>query len=320
MDNKETLSIGRNLVEDFLQSYAVEKNCSPHTIINYKTDLVQFQKFLVNNLEVEDQGQAPVLDLELSENLSALADHLIIRRYLAYLQSSNYAKKTITRKLSTIRSFYRYLTKFNYLENNPVSKIHTPKTDKKLPKFLYKGQIKDLVESPDLSCNLGMRDRAIMELLYSTGIRVSELVGIKLKDLQLSRGLILVNGKGNKERYVPLGSIACDYLIRYMEVSRTALTKNKKHSYLFVNKFGETITDRSVRRIIDKYVELTAIKFKVSPHTFRHTFATHLLDNGADLRAVQEMLGHVNIKTTQIYTHVTKDKLKKVYMAAHPRA
>lgn len=313
------------LVEDFLQSYAVEKNCSHHTITNYKADLVQFQLFLAQNhrenLSIIYQDlEEDSTDEQKSGDSTQLKDHLIIRRYLAYLQGCNYAKKTITRKLSTIRSFYRFLTKFNYLENNPISKIHTPKSEKKLPKFLYKDQMKDLIESPDLTDKLGLRDRAIMELLYSSGIRVSELVGIQLKDLQLSRGLILVTGKGNKERYVPIGSIACDYIIRYIDLSRGTLTKNKKHSYLFVNKFGDAITDRSVRRIIDKYMHIASIKLKISPHTFRHTFATHLLDNGADLRAVQEMLGHVNIKTTQIYTHITKDKLKNIYMSTHPRA
>ena len=296
----------KNWVEDFLQGCQVEKNCSQHTITNYKIDLEQFLKFL-DTLPEKDK-------MELIKN------HLTLRRYLAFLQSNNYAKKTINRKLSAIRSFFRFLTKYNYLDFNPVARLHTPKTEKKLPKFLYKEQIKELIESPDTSTDLGLRDRSIMELLYSSGIRISELVGITLKDLQLSRGLILVKGKGNKERYVPIGSVAVEFLTRYINKSRFNLTKNKKHSYLFVNKFGNAITDRSIRRIIDKYVDITAIKLKVSPHTFRHTFATHLLDNGADLRAVQEMLGHVNIKTTQIYTHITKEKLKNVYMTNHPRA
>lgn len=296
----------RMWVEEFLQSYSVEKNCSEHTLTGYRGDLEQFLTFL------EKDNSANVNDL--------ITSHLTIRRFLAHLQNNNYSKKTVNRKLSAIRSFFRFLTKHGYLATNPVTKLHSPKTEKKLPKFMYKEQIKQLIEAPDINEKLGIRDRAIMELLYSSGVRVSELVSITLKDLQLSRGLILVTGKGDKQRFVHVGSIASNLLKNYMDKSRTLLVKNKKHSFLFVNKFGEAITDRSIRRIIDKYVQQVAINFKVSPHTFRHTFATHLLENGADLRAVQEMLGHVNIKTTQIYTHITKDKLKNVYLANHPRA
>ena len=271
-------------VEEFLQSYNVEKD-----------------RNLLNDMDTNNS-------------------HITVRRYLAHLQGENYSKKSINRKLSTIRSFYKYLTKRGYLDANPIRKLHSPKSEKKLPKFLYKDQITQLIESPDLNSKLGLRDRAIMELLYSSGIRVSELVGITVKDLQLSRNLILVTGKGDKQRYVHIGDIAKRILLSYLDTCRKELTKNKNHSYLFVNKFGNAITDRSIRRVIDKYVQEVAINLKVSPHTFRHSFATHLLDNGADLRDVQEMLGHINIKTTQIYTHITKDKLKNVYQATHPRA
>lgn len=291
-------------VDEFLESYIVEKNSSQHTLINYKSDLEQFFSFLNKN--------------SLSEK--DIDNHLTVRRYLAHLQGENYSKKSINRKLSTIRSFYRFLTKNGYLESNPIKKLHSPKGEKKLPKFLYENQIKGLIEAPDLNSMLGIRDRAIMELLYSSGVRVSELVGITLKDLQLSRNLILVTGKGDKQRFAHIGDIAKNVLRNYLETCRKELTKNKEHSYVFVNKFGNAITDRSIRRIIDKYVQEVAINLKVSPHTFRHSFATHLLDNGADLRDVQEMLGHINIKTTQIYTHITKDKLKNVYQATHPRA
>ncbi|WP_072905379.1 tyrosine recombinase XerC [Anaerobranca californiensis] len=290
-------------VDEFLQGYSVERNCSPHTITNYRVDLEQFLNFL-------EQGNGE----------HQIVNHLTIRRFLAYLQNQNYSKKSINRKLSAIRSFFKYLVKRGYLQKNPITKLHSPKTEKKLPKFLYQQQITELIEAPDIKDELGLRDRAIMELLYSSGVRVSELVNITLKDLQLARGLILVNGKGNKQRYVYVGSKACEIINLYLEKSRVKLMKNKKHPYLFVNKFGDAITDRSIRRIIDKYVDILAIKLNVSPHTFRHSFATHLLDNGADLRAVQEMLGHANIKTTQIYTHITKDKLKNVYLANHPRA
>lgn len=292
-------------VEEFLQSYKVERNSSQHTLTNYRSDLEQFFNFLKAN---------SINDFEPQNS------HLTVRRYLAYLQGENYSKKTINRKLSAIRSFYKYLTKVGRLKFNPVNKLHSPKSEKKLPKFLYKDQTIKLIEAPDLNSKLGLRDRAIMELLYSSGIRVSELVGITLRDLQLSRNLVLVTGKGDKQRYVHIGEIAKTFLTKYLDTCRKELTKSKSHTHLFVNKFGDAITDRSIRRIIDKYVQGVAISLKVSPHTFRHSFATHLLENGADLRDVQEMLGHTNIKTTQIYTHVTKDKLKKVYQATHPRA
>jgi integrase/recombinase XerC len=233
-----------------------------------------------------------------------------------------YSRKTIARKLSGLRSFYRYLLREKMVENNPVKAVTTPKLPKALPKVLYQEEMLALLNQPDLNSPLGMRDRAILELLYASGMRVSELVGLTVDSLDLTVGVALVFGKGAKERYVPIGKSAISSLTQYLlEVRPKLLSKNQdEHNLLFLNARGGPLTDRSVRRIVDKYVNAAAISLKASPHTFRHSFATHLLDGGADLRSVQELLGHVNISTTQIYTHVSKERLRETYYNSHPRA
>jgi len=287
----------------------IEKNASNHTISNYFKDIEDFISYLN------------------SKNIVTFKDvtYIDVRGYLALLNVKKYSRKTISRKLSSLRSFYRFLVRENHLENNPFQMVSTPKLEKKLPSFLYPDEINELLNAPNLNKPLGIRDRAIMEALYASGMRVSELVALNIDSIDLIEGNALVFGKGSKERYVPLGRCSIDALNSYLEIRESFSLKNEKagkaeKKALFLNKYGGRLTDRSVRRIIDKYVNYIANTKKVSPHTLRHTFATHLLNAGADLRSVQELLGHVNISTTQIYTHVTKERLQDIYRNTHPRA
>lgn len=285
----------KRYIDKFINYLKIEKNASDHTIINYSHDLKGFSSFL------QDKTAQDV-------------DYLMIRKFLANLRSSEYNKRTIARKLATLRSFFKFLYKEGYIKSNPISTISTPKMDKKLPKFLDVASVARLIESPQTNDSLGMRDRAIMELLYSSGLRVSELVGLDVDDCDFIGGVVKVMGKGKRERICPVGEKATDALRSYLKKRRV---NNKA---LFLNKSGSRLRDRSVRRIIDKYILKISFKEKISPHTLRHTFATHLLDRGADLRSVQELLGHKNLSTTQIYTHVTPERLKSVYDKTHPRA
>jgi integrase/recombinase XerC len=246
--------------------------------------------------------------------------YLNIRTYLAKLNEKEYAKRSVSRKLSALRSFYLYLVREGKLEISPFVYVRTPKQDKKLPQFMYVEQMELLLNAPDLSTSLGIRDRAIMETLYASGMRVSELVGLNDKSLDLDHGMALAFGKGSKERYVLLGAPSVAAIRKYMLESRSLLSQKAEEDALFLNYTGNRLSDRSVRRIIDKYIDQLATINHVSPHTFRHSFATHMLEAGADLRTVQELLGHVNLSTTQIYTHVTKDHLQSIYNKAHPRA
>jgi len=226
----------------------------------------------------------------------------------------------MARKLATLRSFVRYLCREEVLEGNPIAAVSTPKQEKRLPRFLYPKEIELLLEAPDISRPSGLRDKAILEVLYATGIRVSELVSLNLSNLDTQSGSIKVLGKGGKERIIPMGTKACTAMDKYLQVRRKALKKdNGTETAVFLNKFGQRLTARSVRNIINKYVQQVALNQKVSPHTLRHTFATHLLNGGADLRSVQELLGHVKLSTTQVYTHVTKERIKTVHDKSHPR-
>jgi integrase/recombinase XerC len=292
-------------LEQFLQYLRIEKNASDYTQRHYQQDIVQFINFM-------RQQAIPSF---------AAVSYLHIRKYLADLQGNDYAKRSIARKLSSLRSFYRYLMREEFVAESPMSGVSTPKLDKKLPQFMYIQEIEDLFQGVDLGTPLGLRDRAILETLYSSGIRVSELVGMNLSSADLRNGMALVFGKGAKERMVPLGGYAISAIQVYLERSRPMLLKrDTDEKALFLNHRGGRLTDRSVRRLMDHYLMLTAKSKNISPHTLRHSFATHLLEAGADLRAVQELLGHANVSTTQIYTHVTKDRLRTVYQQTHPRA
>ena len=286
-------------VQKFINYLNIEKNASQHTVTNYQIDLREFD----NSLK-----EKPL------ENIS----HVDIRLFLARMKEKKFSKRTIARKMACLRSFFRFLCREGYVKVNPASGLQTPKLDKRLPIFLDAGQVVKLIESPDTSDVYGLRDRAILETLYSSGLRVSELVGLNRENVDFIGGVLKVYGKGKKERLAPIGDKAVRAMRKYLEKLNPSKLKEKKA--IFVNKSGRRISDRAVRRIVEKYVRKTSLNEKVSPHSLRHSFATHLLDRGADLRSVQELLGHANLSTTQIYTHVTTERLKAIYDKTHPRA
>ena len=290
----------KRYIEKFKNYLSIEKNYSPHTIKNYLADLNEFSKVLLSGKAAED------------------VDRLIIRKFLAELRQKGISKRSAARKLSSLRTFFRFLQRDGYTKKNPVQSVSTPKLDKKLPVFLDEQSVLKLVTAPDKKTFRSARDRAILETLYSTGIRVAELVGIDIGNIDFISGVIKVLGKGRKERLTPCGDKAIDAIRRYMEYRNARPGMDKKA--LFLNKSDRRLSDRSVRRIVDKYIGVLSTKEHISPHTLRHSFATHLLNRGADLRSVQELLGHKNLSTTQIYTHVTTERLKAVYDKAHPRA
>ena len=294
------------LVEKFLNYLSVEKNSSALTVVNYRKDLNAFWSFITTKIQEPSWLDITALD---------------VRAYLAELNDKSYARRTIARRISALRSFYKYLVRENKLEASPMTKVKTPKLEKKLPVFLDQIEITELLEQPGTD-PLGKRDSAILELLYATGCRVSELVGLTLERIDLANRFVLVLGKGNKERLVPIGHTCAKAVASYLPERQTIMQAHgaTSHDKLFVNSRGGPLTDRSVRRILDKYINMLAISKNVSPHTIRHTFATHLLENGADLRAVQELLGHANLSTTQIYTHVSTEHITSAYRKNHPRA
>ena len=282
-------------LDKYLSYLEVERNYSPHTLLNYKKDLSEFVTFL---------GSVPVEQVAYPD----------LRRFLAEMRSRNLKPRSVARKLSSLRSFFRYLQREKIVQNNPATLLLTPKLDKPLPHFLSEQEAITLIESPKGDRVSNLRDKAIFETLYSTGIRVGELVGLNKQDIDFIGNVVRVRGKGKKERIVPIGDKALEALNAYMD------TRIHQSDVVFLNKSGTRLTDRSIRNIINKHVLKEAAAQHVTPHMFRHSFATHLLNHGADLRSVQELLGHVNISTTQIYTHLTTEKLKSVYDKAHPRA
>jgi len=291
--------LGKPFIDRFLKFLEVEKNSSPHTITNYRSDLTEFFKF---------NGKNSPKDI----------NYLEIRKFLAYLKDRDFLKTTVSRKLACLKSFFKYLTREQVLEANPASGIQTPKRDRRLPSFLETKEVEHLIEAAKGEKWETKRDLAILETLYSSGIRVSELVGLNEEDIDLLGNLVKVRGKGKKERIVPLGSCAVKAIKSYMDAA--PLDLDKRIVPLLINRRKTRLTDRSVRRIILKYARLAALKKGISPHTLRHSFATHLLDRGADLRSVQELLGHAHLSTTQIYTHVSSKRLREAYEQAHPRA
>ena len=279
--------------------YLEDKGYSLNTINSYKKDLNQFVLF--------------TKDIDINK-----IDYNFIRNYLQFLYNQKYSSKTVSRHISSLKSFFKYLVKMGKIKENPCVLISSPKLEKKLPNYLNYNDLEVLFSIPDKNDVLGLRNLLILELLYSCGVRVSELVNIKLKDIDFNNKRILILGKGNKERYVLYGHICSDLLNEYLTKSYSKLNKNSE--YLLLNKFGNKITDRAIRMIIDDIVKKSSLKLNISPHTLRHTFATHLLNEGADLKVVQELLGHENISTTGIYMHVSNEHLRKVYLDAHPRA
>lgn len=294
-----------NHVQAFITYLQIEKNYSPYTIEFYTQDINQFFHFM------KDQVIDKLEDVSTSD----------VRIYLTELFSQQLARKTIARKISSLRSFYRFLLREKVVENNPFSAVSIPKLEKRLPDFFYEEELQQLFLSCDTNTPLGLRNKALLELLYATGIRVGECTKIQLSDIDFSVSTVLVRGKGQKERYVPFGSFAHQALEAYIKTGRNKLMKNTStHSYLFVNYRGGILTDNGVRDILNKMMDTSSSQGKIHPHKLRHSFATHLLANGADMRTVQELLGHAFLTSTQIYTHVTNEYLKKTYMSYHPRA
>ena len=297
-------------VDKFLNYLKVEKNMSAHTILNYSIDLRDFANFLGDGLQAGD------------------VDYLTIRKFLAELKAKNYSKRTVARKLACLRSFFKFLYREGHIKSNSMLGVSSPKLDKRLPIFLDEAEIAKLIDAPDQKGLAGLRDKAILETIYSSGLRVSELVGLSIDDIDFIGGVLKIFGKGRKERLAPIGDRALKCIRAYLEKrpgARAPEGKKRPDGILskravFLNKYGTRITDRSIRRILEKYIHITSLRQDISVHTLRHSFATHLLNRGADLRSVQELLGHMNLSTTQIYTHVTSERLKAVYDKAHPRA
>jgi len=302
-------------LKKYIELYAFflknEKNYSNYTIVSYRNDLIQFFNYLK-------------LYRILKDDKIEYVDRSVMRKYIVYLKKSDYSARSISRKISTVRSFFKFCLREGIIKVNPTINLITPKINKKLPYFLYLQEVNKLIETPLKNTIFGIRDRAILELLYGTGIRVGELVNLNICNIDLYEKTIIVFGKGSKERILPLGNPSIRAIQEYL-TSRNLFEKkifvNKNDlEALFLNRLGGRLTTRSIRRIIIKYMKMAGLNKKISPHVLRHSFATHLLEGGADLRSVQELLGHKSLSTTQIYTHITKERLKTIYKKSHPRA
>ncbi|MEE8582248.1 MAG: site-specific tyrosine recombinase/integron integrase [Dehalococcoidales bacterium] len=303
----------RDIYDRYINYLVVERNASPYTVRNYKHDLKDFTDYL------SSEGAVSLDDV----------DRDMLRRYLAHLLKRGFVKASIARKQSAIRSLYRYLLREKIISHSPIPvsrqgggrlSSFSIKLDRRLPSFLTVDETARLLKAPDLSTALGQRDRSLIELIYATGVRVSELAGLSLEQVDLENRQLRVWGKGAKERIVLIGEPAADALKDYLSRGRKDLLAGKKSEAVFVNYRGGRLTDRSVQKMLTVYAAAAGIEKRVHPHMLRHTFATHMLDGGADLRVVQELLGHARLSSTQIYTHVTKKQAKKVYLSAHPMA
>ncbi len=283
-------------LDKYINYLKIEKNASNHTIISYSNDLNKFINFL-------DENEDNVIKI----------NKAIIKIYLSGLYNSKYNSYTISHHISVLKSFYNFLNLRGFTSDNPTVMLSYPKKVRKLPKFLYETEMKELIQSIDINKKFGKRNLAIIILLYSSGIRVSELVSINVGDINYSQKYISIIGKGNKQREVLLNEYCCQVLRDYEILERDVLLKNNDHRAFFINNKSGPLTDRGVRTVISSIINKTSILLNVTPHTIRHTFATHLLENGMDIKVVQELLGHENLATTQVYTHVTKENLKSVY-------
>ncbi|MBS4759526.1 MAG: tyrosine recombinase XerC [Clostridium sp.] len=297
----------KSYLKNFLIYLEVEKNFSKHTIRAYNSDILGFLIWL-NDVRIEE------------------TNHTKLKEYLVFIQKFNYTKTTLSRKIASIRTFYRYLYRERIIESNPANSVHAPKRNKSLPKFLSKEEIEQILNNIKIDTPAGYRNRVILELLYATGMRVSELSNLNFGDLRLDENEITVLGKGNKERIVLVSARARDFLtkyintVRFMVVEDGTAPKQDENSPVFINKTGYRLQPQSIRAALNDIVKKIELPKKVTPHVFRHSFATKLLENGADLRVVQELLGHASISNTQIYTHVSTERLKAVYDNTHPRA
>lgn len=298
----ENVNVSLKLFIEYLQ---IEKNYSQYTIEHYQHDISEFFMFM------SEQAISDLTKVEYQD----------VRIFLSNLFERKMARKSVARKISSLRSFFKFLLREEIVAENPFALVSIPKAQKKLPEFFYEEEMKHLFDACETSTPLGQRNKALLELLYATGIRVSECSQIRLKDLDMHLSTVLVRGKGSKERYVPFGSFAQDAIDTYINHGRKELLKNGNvQDNLFLNARGGPLTARGIRTILDRIIEKSSLTGKIHPHMLRHTFATHLMANGADMRTVQELLGHAFLSSTQVYTHVTNEYLKKTYMAHHPRA
>ncbi len=291
-------------MDRFLAHLEVERNLSPETLRAYRSDLEQLYAFF------RAQSDQDVVGLDVFQ----------ARRYLAHLQATGYSKSTVVRKLASIRGYFRYLEREGIAERSPFHEVRTPRIRKPLPHFLTVSEVVRLIETPENESFRGTRDRCVLEVLYSTGLRVSELVALDWRDIDTVDGVLRARGKGRKERIVPIGSFALEALHRYRATIPAEWDPAEEETAIFLNRFGNRISDRSIRKVLDKHLKKSGLDHKTSPHTLRHSFATHMLDGGANLREVQELLGHKHLATTQIYTHLTHERLAAAYRGAHPHA
>jgi integrase/recombinase XerC len=299
------------LIQQYSEHLRTERSVSPHTLRNYLSDLAQFHQFL--------SERELALDSKDSVNVRQVDIH-VVRAFLASL-TQNRKKSSIGRKLAALKGFFRYLIAQKQIEKDPLLSIHSPKQEKPLPTFLSVDDAFQLLGGIKVKTGLDVRDRAVLEVFYSTGVRVSELVGLNWSDIDFQLGIIRVVGKGSKERIVPIGEVALQALRDYSQEHRKKWNLScKGETPVFLNNRGERITTRSVARIVEKHLKQAGIQIKMGPHGLRHSFATHLLNSGADLRVIQELLGHASLSTTQRYTHLNLDQLTAVYDKAHPRA
>lgn len=289
-------------IDRFIEYLKYQRNYSDFTCNNYNKDLNEYNSFILSN-KINYKNM----------------DYNEAKEYVIYLNKKSDAKSTISRKLSSLRTFYKYLVLNNKAESNPFLLVSSPKKEKRIPKFINYNNMEEILNVPNIKTKEGQRERVILEVLYASGVRVSELVNIKLKDIDFSNKNILILGKGSKERLVSFGDYALEYINLYLKEGRKLLLDGVKSDYLIVGKKSEKLTTRRVEQIIDDIIKKTSIKLNITPHMFRHTFATHLLDNGCDLLVVQELLGHASLSSTEIYTHVSNEHLREVYLKCHPR-
>lgn len=292
------------LAEEYVSYIRLEKNYSSYTVAEYEKDLRDFLLFL------QEEGIGKLEDV----------DYPVARLYVTRLYDHSYARTSISRKISAIRSFFKFINARYGIEDQAFRLLYHPKQEERLPAFFYQQELEKLFEVTMGEDFRSLRDRALLELLYATGIRVGELVEIEVQDVDHYLGIVKVMGKGRKERFVPFGSFAEEALRNYIDSSRPQLIKQKKHTKLFVNLRGDPLTDRGVRYILDDLMKRASLHTNITPHMIRHTFATHLLGAGADLRSVQELLGHSHLSSTQVYTHITNEHLRQTYLQTHPRA
>lgn len=293
----------KELSEEFLNYLSVERGLSKNTITSYRADLACFLNYL------ESKGLSNIESIKRDE----------IRNYLMHLKDKGLSSNSISRALVAIKMFYKFLAQERFIKDDVAGILESPKLIRPLPNVLNIQEVEKLLQAPDIRERMGMRDKAALELMYATGMRVSEIVDLPTNTLNLDVGFIKCKGKGDKERIVPIGSQAKNAIYKYMQDARPALLKNKEDSHLFLSRLGKRISRQSFWKMIKKYAKRARIKKEIAPHTLRHSFATHLLERGADLRVVQEMLGHADIATTQIYTHVNKERLKLIHRQFHPR-